>query len=136
MIHFFSAYLNEGFLHLENIVGQALIEWKTGVKPNLPPVNVRVSIVSLLLVYILFVALIISFEQQLPYPTYNKDEFLVNVDFILPFLMMAAFMVSAGFLTKVKPHPLSLFLTLSLLQYLLRYFRSLFLKRNRESERR
>ena len=46
LFHYFSAYLNEGFLHLEHIVGQALIQFKTGSWPNLPSVEVRVSAIS------------------------------------------------------------------------------------------
>ena len=46
--HHFSSYLYEGFLHLENIVGQSIIEWKcniTGCDGDVdPPVAVRVSL--------------------------------------------------------------------------------------------
>ena len=37
-----SFYLNEGFLHLEHVVGQAIIQWLTGKPVNLPSVELRV----------------------------------------------------------------------------------------------
>lgn len=77
-----SAYLAEGFLHLQNRVAQAVVDWRTQ-KANLssPPVHVSV--------------------KQIPYPSYRIDSFLNWNAAILPLLLIMAFIYSAGMFTKV-----------------------------------
>lgn len=40
----------------------------------------------------------------MPYPHYKVDDFLVYVNFILPFMMTAAYLLSVGLFTKVIAH--------------------------------
>ncbi|XP_019855200.1 PREDICTED: ATP-binding cassette sub-family A member 3-like [Amphimedon queenslandica] len=70
-------YLNEGFLHLQKIVDEAIVEHTTGL-----PVDVNVQV------------------RQFPYPPYRRDIFLTIVDFILPLFVILSFIYSAGVFVK------------------------------------
>jgi ATP-binding cassette subfamily A (ABC1) protein 3 len=72
-----SSYANEGFLHLEKIVNEAIIEWKTQ-----QTVDVDVNV------------------QQFPYPEYREDTFLQIIEFILPLFVILSFIYSAGVFVK------------------------------------
>lgn len=77
-----SSYLTEGFLHLQNRVAQALVEWKTQ-PANLTVPQVQISV------------------KPIPYPSYRIDRFLNWNAAILPLLLIMAFIYSAGMFTKV-----------------------------------
>lgn len=71
-------YLSEGFLHLQQLVGESIIQWKA---PDLvEPIAVSV--------------------RQFPYPSYRVDLFLDNVSGFLPILLVMAFLYSAGIIVK------------------------------------
>ena len=78
-----SAYLAEGFLHLQNRVAQAIVDWKTQ-QANISTSQVHVSV------------------KQIPYPSYRIDAFLNWNSAILPLLLVMAFIYSAGMFTKVQ----------------------------------
>ena len=83
----FSFYLSEGFIHLESIVGESIIRLManpdmTDCDGDLQP-NISVSM------------------RQLPYPQYTVDFFLLTSVSVLPFLIVLAFIYSAGTFTKV-----------------------------------
>ena len=78
-----SAYLAEGFLHLQNRVAQAIVDWKTQ-RANISTPRVHVSV------------------KQIPYPSYRIDAFLNWNSAILPLLLVMAFIYSAGMFTKVQ----------------------------------
>ena len=87
VILLFSFYLSEGFIHLESIVGEAIIRLManpgmTNCSGELQH-NISVSM------------------RQLPYPEYTVDFFLITSVSILPFLIVLAFIYSAGTFTKV-----------------------------------
>ena len=75
-----SFYLQEGFLHLENIVGKSIIEWKSGQEL----IDLQVSV------------------RQLPYPEFRSNEFLVAAAGLLPFVLVLSLIYSAGIFTKVQ----------------------------------
>ena len=77
-----SAYLAEGFLHLQNRVARALVDWSTE-KANISSPPVQVSV------------------KQIPYPSYHIDTFLNWNAAILPLLLIMAFIYTAGMFTKV-----------------------------------
>lgn len=77
-----SSYLAEGFLHLQNRVARALVDWKT-TQANLTRPTVQVSV------------------KQIPHPSYRIDAFLTWNSAILPLLLIMAFIYSAGMFTKV-----------------------------------
>ena len=82
-----SFYFSEGFVHLESIVGEAII--RLMANPDMTECegvlehNISVSM------------------RQLPYPQYTVDFFLITAVSILPFLIVLVFMYSAGTFTKV-----------------------------------
>ena len=84
---FFSFYLSEGFIHLENIVGEAVI--RLMANPNMTDCDGGLE-------HNISVAM-----RQLPYPQYTVDFFLITAVSILPFLIVLAFIYSAGTFTKV-----------------------------------
>ncbi|XP_019852385.1 PREDICTED: ATP-binding cassette sub-family A member 3-like [Amphimedon queenslandica] len=73
-----SPYFNEGFLHLQHIVSQSLLQNFTGSWPNLPALEMR----------------------QFPHKSFDEDQFLPNVEFILPLCLMVSFFISVGLFTK------------------------------------
>ena len=88
---FCSFYLQEGFVHIQNIVGEAIIRlianpYMTDCNGTLKE-NITVSM------------------KQLPYPDYNLDFFLITASSVLPFLIIVAFIYSAGIFTKVYLYP-------------------------------
>ncbi|CAI8057993.1 ATP-binding cassette sub-family A member 3 [Geodia barretti] len=76
-----NAYLAEGFLHLQNRVARALVDWSTE-KANISSPPVQVSV------------------KQIPYPSYHIDTFLNWNAAILPLLLIMAFIYTAGMFTK------------------------------------
>ena len=85
-----SAYLAEGFLHLQNRVAQALVDWKAQ-QENITVQRVHVSV------------------KQIPHPPYRIDEFLDWNAAILPLLLVMTFIYSAGMFTKVQGHSLLIY---------------------------
>ncbi|CAI8053623.1 ATP-binding cassette sub-family A member 3 [Geodia barretti] len=79
-------YLSEGFIHLENIVGEAVI--RLMANPNMTDCDGGLE-------HNISVAM-----RQLPYPQYTVDFFLITAVSILPFLIVLAFIYSAGTFTK------------------------------------
>jgi len=82
-----SFYLQEGFVHIQNIVGEAII--RLMANPNMTDCNGTLEediTVSM---------------RQLPYPEYRVDNFLSVVSFFLPILLILAYIYSAGVFTKV-----------------------------------
>ena len=77
-----SVYVTEGFLHIQNRVAQAIIDWKTANITTTPHVHVAM--------------------KQIPYPSYRIDAFLNWNAAILPLLLIMAFIYSAGMFTKVR----------------------------------
>ena len=77
---FFSLYLEEGFLHLQNIVGTSIITFKAN--RTLEPMQVSV--------------------RQLPYPNYRSDPLLVESGTLLPIIIVVSLIFSAGIFTKVS----------------------------------
>jgi hypothetical protein len=73
-----TSYMNEGFIHLQHVITQSLIQYKTGTWPDLLPIEVR----------------------QFPHISYKDDLFLANVEFMLPFFIMVSFILSVGLFTK------------------------------------
>ncbi len=45
--------------------------------------------------------ILLIFFKPMPYPKYTIDDFLVYVSFILPFMMMTAFVLTVSLFTKV-----------------------------------
>ncbi len=74
-------YLFEGFVQLQKLVGDAIIEWYAGTI-NRPYHHVNVSV------------------RQLPYPEYTINEFLSSVNIILPLIFVLAFLYTAGIIVK------------------------------------
>ena len=74
-------YLFEGFVQLQRLIGDAIIEW-SAKKANLPYQSIKVSV------------------RQLPYPEYSINEFLSSVNIILPLLFVLAFLYTAGIVVK------------------------------------
>ena len=82
-----SFYLSEGFIHLESIVGEAIIRLIAnrdmtdcdGVLQE----DISVSM------------------RQMPYPKYTSNTFLSVVGTILPLFVIVAYIYSAGIFTKV-----------------------------------
>ncbi|CAI7993840.1 ATP-binding cassette sub-family A member 3, partial [Geodia barretti] len=79
-------YLSEGFVHLQNVVGEAIIRLMansdmTECEGVLQP-EISVSM------------------RQLPYPQYTIDVFLSIIVTILPFFVILAYIYSAGIFTK------------------------------------
>ena len=81
-----SVYLSEGFVHLESIVGEAII--RLMANPDMTDcegmleLNISVSM------------------KQLPYPEYRVDLFLTVAGITLPLLLILAYIYSAGVFTK------------------------------------
>ena len=81
-----SVYLSEGFVHLESIVGKAII--RLMVNPGMTDcegmleTDISVSM------------------RQLPYPEYRVDLFLTVAGITLPLLLILAYIYSAGVFTK------------------------------------
>ena len=83
----YSFYLSEGFIHLESIVGEAIIRLManpgmTNCSGELQH-NISVSM------------------RQLPYPEYTVDIYLTILTGILPLFVVLAYIYSAGVFTKV-----------------------------------
>ena len=81
-----SFYFREGFVHLESVVGEAII--RLMANPNMTDCdgdlhNITVSM------------------KQLPYPHYTLDIFLITASSTLSLLIVLAFIYSAGTFTKV-----------------------------------
>ena len=89
VIHIPSFYFREGFVHLESIVGEAII--RLMANPGMTDCdgdlqhNITVSM------------------RQLPYPKYTENLFLSVVGTILPLFVILAYIYSAGVFTKVIP---------------------------------
>jgi ATP-binding cassette subfamily A (ABC1) protein 3 len=79
-------YFSEGFIHLESIVGEAII--RLMANPEMTDCN-----------GLLEPSISVSMKQ-LPYPQYTVDFFLLTAVSILPFLIVLAFIYSAGTFTK------------------------------------
>ena len=84
---FCSFYLQEGFVHIQNIVGEAII--RLMANPNMT--NCSGTLEEDITVSM----------RQLPYPEYRVDFFLITTAAILPFLLILAYIYSAGVFTKV-----------------------------------
>ena len=84
---FCSFYLQEGFVHIQNIVGEAII--RLMVNPNMT--NCSGTLEEDITVSM----------RQLPYPEYRVDSFIIGVSFFLPLLLILAYIYSAGVFTKV-----------------------------------
>ena len=81
-----SFYFREGFVHLESVVGEAII--RLMANPDMTDCdgdlhNITVSM------------------RQLPYPKYTENIFLSIVGTILPLFVIMAYIYSAGIFTKV-----------------------------------
>lgn len=73
-----NSYLSEGFLQLQQLVSQSIIEWKAGGISD--PIEVSM--------------------RQFPYPPYREDFFLETISAFLPILLVMAFLYSAGIVVK------------------------------------
>lgn len=93
-----SFYLEEGFLHLQDAVGQSIIEFLANKTIRIQ-VSVEVSSVIQLSIKFHHCSLV---HQQFPYPPYRVDYFLQAVGAFLPLLLVIAFLFSAGIFVKVK----------------------------------
>jgi hypothetical protein len=78
-------YLSEGFVHLESIVGEAII--RLMVNPNMKGCEGSLDDISVSM-------------RQLPYPQYTVDVFLTIIITILPLFVILAYIYSAGVFTK------------------------------------
>ena len=93
IVFYFSFYLSEGFIHLQSIVGEAII--RLMANPDMNNCDGALE-------HNISVAM-----RQLPYPQYTVDFFLITAVSILPFLIVLAFIYSAGTFTKVIIGPLT-----------------------------
>ena len=92
-----SFYLEEGFLHLQDAVGQSIIEFLANKTISIQ-LSVEVSSVIPLVSSFHYTL----FHQQFPYPPYRVDYFLQAVGAFLPLLLVTAFLFSAGIFVKVS----------------------------------
>ena len=86
-ICFFSFYFSEGFVHLESIVGEAII--RLMANPNMTDCDGYLEDITVSM-------------RQLPYPQYTVDIFLSIIVNILPLFVVLAYIYSAGIFTKVQ----------------------------------
>ena len=80
----FSPYVQEGFLHLQKIVEEAIIEWKSGQELEDIAVSVR----------------------QIPFPAFSTDEFLsmaLRTNLITLFVVLG-FLLPVAIFCKVCMH--------------------------------
>ena len=82
----FSFYFSEGFVHLENIVGEAII--RLMANPDMTDCDGDLDDITVSM-------------RQLPYPEYTIDIFLSIIVTILPLFVVLAYIYSAGIFTKV-----------------------------------
>ena len=75
-----SPYTQEGFLHLQKVVEQAIIEWKAGAALE----DVDVSV------------------KHIPFPEYTSDNFLSTAFALVPFFIVLGFLYPAGSFCKVS----------------------------------
>ena len=77
----FSVYAREGFLHLQKIVEEAIIEWKSGQELEDIAVSVR----------------------QIPFPRFSTDEFLSMAlrSNLITFFIVLGFLLPAAIFCKV-----------------------------------
>ena len=78
-----SFYLEEGFLHLQNMVSSAIVKWKANQTGGCSE-DLEIAV------------------KEMPYPSYRIDNFLEWNSAILPLLLIMAFIYSAGMFTKVR----------------------------------
>ena len=77
----YSHYIREGFLHLQKIVGEAIIEWKASRKLEDIAISVR----------------------HIPFPEYTtSDEFLSTSFTFIPFFIVLGFLYPVAIFTKVR----------------------------------
>ena len=79
--------MQEGFVHLENIVGEAIIR----LMKNRNMTNCNGTLKEDITVSM----------KQMPFPKYTLNTFLVVTAALLPFLLILAYIYSAGVFTKV-----------------------------------
>lgn len=77
----YSSYTEEGFLHLQKIVGEAIVEWKARQKLEDIAISVR----------------------HIPFPEYTtSDEFLSTSFTLIPFFIVLGFLYPVAIFTKVS----------------------------------
>lgn len=77
----YSPYIQEGFLHLQKIVGEAIIEWKARRKLGDIAISVR----------------------HIPFPEYTTSgEFLSTSFSFIPFFIVLGFLYPVAIFTKVR----------------------------------
>ena len=77
----FSPYVQEGFLHLQKIVEEAIMEWKSGQELE----DIAVSV------------------KQIPFPEFSSDDFLSKAlrSNLIPFYIILGFLLPAAVFCKV-----------------------------------
>ena len=101
----YSLYLSEGFLHLQNLVGMSIIEWR--VNKFVPghqftEIAVNTKVHTMCLYYTLHLLL-----QQFPYPPHSRNIFLENIEQFMPLLIVLSLIWSAGifvWVSSLHPH--------------------------------